>query len=306
MAFELKRGRGIGAEIRRLLDRQTEMAIAALTGPSIDLHEARRRVKRARAILLLARPGLDGDYRVANRRLRTVNHLLGPFTDADAVVETLSSFRGFDVCRLPPQSLSAIRQRLLDNAAGVRSAAAFWRVRARVLRLLNKERARQRQAGLRMCGVHSTAAALRKAHRAARLARNRALDRPTVSTLHAWRRRTKHEWLLFRLVSSCVGGRLADDQRRLETLDGCLGDLHDIAVLQQHILSLSPLTRRQTAAALRVTRARAQDLTRRARLLADAQDEPARELEARVLVLWRSGGPLPAEPAEAPPCPLPA
>ena len=303
MAFELQRGRGIGAEIRRLLDRQLEAAVEALTGPSIAAHDARRRLKKARALLLLARPALNGDYRAANRRLRTANHLLGAFTDADAVVETLANFRGFDVCRLPAQSLSAIRQRLLENSAEQKAAAAFLPVRARVVRLLTKQRARLRESSLSACGVSTTAAMLRKAHRAARIARDHALARPSVPAIHAWRRRTKMEWHLFRLIGDGVGGRLVDDERRLETLDGCLGDLHDIAVLQQHLVGLSPLTRPQTAAALRVTRDRARDLTRRARLLADAQDEPPRELEARVLALWRSGLPLPAEPAEAVPWP---
>lgn len=303
MAFELKRGRGIAAEIRRLLDRQLETAIAALSGPSIEVHAARRRLKKARAMLLLARPSLKGDYRAANRRLRTASHLLGVFADADTAVTMLATVRGFDVRRLPPQWLSAIRQRLLENAAELK-AASILRARARVVRLLNKERARLHDTALSGCGVHSVAAALRKAHRASRVARDRALVRVTTQSLHVWRRRTKMEWYLFQLIGSGVGGRLLDDERRLEMLDGCLGDLHDLAVLQQHLLQLSPLTRRETADALRATRQRRRELIRRARLLADAQDEPPRELETRVLALWRSGAPLPAEGPEAPPWPL--
>lgn len=304
MAFQLKRGRGIGAEVKRLLDRHLAGAIECLGGDDADVAVARRHVKKARALLQLARPALGDDFAAANRRLRAVNHLLGAITDADVSVKTLQLLRGYDLTPLSSPAFRALKTSLRLRVARIRAESPV--IVARAVRMLSRQRHEIQELSFRTCGLHRVAGTLRQAHKDARTLRELALRRPSASVFHAWRRRTKLEWFLFRLVSDAVGGRLADDQRRLEVLDGCLGELHDLTVLQDYLRSESPLTRSQTAAMLRVTRAVAGDLKRRARWRADAQDEPPRELESRVMVLWRSGVPLPEETGEAESWPIPA
>ncbi len=304
MAFQLKRGRGIGAEVKRLLDQHLADAIECLDGAGADVTVARRHVKKAGALLQLARPALGDDFAAANRRLRKVKHLLGVITDADVSVMTLPLLRGYDLARLPSPAFRALKTALRLRAARIRAESPA--IVARAVRLLSRQRHEIRELSFRACGLHSVAETIRQAHKDARTVRELALRRPSATVFHAWRRRTKLEWFLLRLVSNAVGGRLADDERRLEVLDGCLGKLHDLTVLQEYLRSESPLTRSQTAAVLRVTRAVVGDLRRQARRRADAQDEPPRELESRVIALWRSGVPLPDEPGEAESWPIPA
>jgi hypothetical protein len=304
VAFQLRRGRGIGAEVKRLLDHHLAAAIECLDGADPDVPVARRHVKKASALLQLARPALGDDFAAANRRLRKVNHLLGTITDAEVSVKTLQLLRGYDFTRLPSPAFSALNTALRLRATRIRAESPA--IAARAVRLLSRQRHEIRERSFRRCGLHSVAETLRQAHKHARTVRDLALRRPSATVFHAWRRRTKLEWFLFRLVSDAVGGRLVDDERRLEVLDGCLGELHNLAVLQEYLRSESPLTRSQTAAVLRVTRAVAGDLKRRARWRADTQDEPPRELESRVMALWRSGVPLPDETGEAASWPIPA
>ena len=260
--------------------------------------------RKRSALLQLARPALGDDFAAANRRLRKVKHLLGVITDADVSVMTLQLLRGDDLTRLPSPTFSALNTALRLRATRIRAESPA--IVARAVRLLSRQRHEIRELSFRTCGLHSVAETLRQAHKDARTLRELALCRPSAAVFHAWRRRTKLEWLLFRLVSDGVGGRLVDDERRLEILDGCLGKLHDLTVLQDYLRSESPLTRSQTAAVLRVTRAVASDLKRRARRRADAQDERPRELESRVLRLWRSGVPLRDETGGAESWPIPA
>ncbi len=289
MAFQLKRGRGVGAELRRLFQEQLDAAIDNLKGDDADVHAARRRIKKARAVAQAARPALGRLYASSNRRLRKAKHLLGPLTDADTVVALLDRLRGFDVALLPAANVARLRAALVLDAERVNSVSAD--TRARAVRLLTKQREVLADLDASACGVHATARALRRAHRHDRAARKNALAHPTTAAFHEWRRRTKLEWHLLRLVSGVVGGRLIDDQRRVEQLDACLGELHDLAVLQDHVRQRSPLSRRETARAVRAIRAFERDVRRRTRLQVDALDEPPRELEMRVASLWLSWRP---------------
>ena len=124
MALELKRGRGVGAELRRLFQEQLDAAIDNLTGGGADVHAARRRIKKARAVAQAARPALGRLYASSNRRLRKAKHLLGPLTDADTVVALLDRLRGFDVALLPAANVARLRAALVLDAERVNSVSA--------------------------------------------------------------------------------------------------------------------------------------------------------------------------------------
>lgn len=292
MPFSLKRGRGIGSEARRLFARQLAGAIAALSRPQCDLRAARRRIKKARAVLLLLRSAPGSRYAAANRRLRKVSFMLGTLTDAAGAAGALEHLRGYDPARLPDLAIDRLGDALATLSRQLNTQQDVEWMRARALRLLLRQRMEFDTRATFHLGVHATAAVVRRARRDAREARREAIEHPTHEHLHEWRRCTKREWYLFRLIDDEVLGALADDRRRLERLDGALGKLHDVIVLQHYIATCSPLPRRDTANALRVARAFARDLKNRLWRHLDAQDEPPSVLEARVLTLWLSGEPL--------------
>jgi hypothetical protein len=293
MTFALTRGRGIGREARRLFNKQIEGAVEILSVHPEDIGMARRRVKKAGAVLLLMRPALGHKYAAANRRLAEVRHLLAPFTEAASVIETLDRLQGYDRERLAAAAIARLRHAFVVHSRPLTTAEELHWACARAIRLLNEERERFDEMGTLPIGVHDAAAAIRRAHRAARRARREAITHPSPSGVHEWRRRIKQEWYLLRLIDREVGGGLATDTHHLEQLDGVLGTLHDVIVLQHYILTYSPLSRRDTAGALRVARAYAGEVRRRLSRLLDAPDEPPRAIEARLLSLWLSGTPLP-------------
>src|SRR4029079_1578813 len=94
MAFRLKQGASISNEVRGIGLKQLEAAISELHSvgdPQSDdaVHDARRRVKKIRAIIRLGRPVLDKDSRAVDRDLSTVSRLLAPVADGRGIVETL-------------------------------------------------------------------------------------------------------------------------------------------------------------------------------------------------------------------------
>jgi CHAD domain-containing protein len=291
MPFRFRQGERIADEVRREFDHQLEKAIADLSNPSRPAgrdgnHAARRHVKKARALIRLVRPALGDEFDDADHRLRIVNRMLGPVADACAVIETLDHLQGLDYTRLRPAGVAALRNHLAERASSMNRQAGFELVRERAARLLSEERQQIGQWRLTSCGKSLVIAQTAAAHRAARHAMKKALARPTSAALHRWRRRVKTEWYMVRLIGERCGDRLDGEARRLEALDGCLGELHNIIVLQDLLVDDSPLGRRETADCLRALRSYRRDQIRRARTMGRIHHERPRPFGQRLRELW--------------------
>lgn len=297
MRFELKAGRGVQREVRRLADAQLVLAVRQLHALGTRrsdraVHEARRHVRRVRALLRLLRPTLGDAYARANRRLRRAHHLLAPIADAEALVE-----RQADVARLlgdqvPAVTLDAIRTALARHAQDVDRRASFGRVLDKAVRLVRAERLAIDQWTIGAHGVAAIAPGLQGTMRDARRAMRMALEAPTSLNYHAWRRRVKDLRLHLRLLSGRCGRQLRSEERELVALDACLGEYHDLVLLEQLLMTGADLPRDDVAACLRTLRRRKAELRGRASQLgASALHERAGTFVRHVRDLWRSSAP---------------
>src|SRR5690242_20693021 len=79
--------------VERVRREQLDKAAEALRDgedPVEAIHDARKRIKKTRALLRLARPGLtDGEYRRRNRALRDAGRGMSANRDADVLPETV-------------------------------------------------------------------------------------------------------------------------------------------------------------------------------------------------------------------------
>ena len=89
MAYRLKLKEPLTKGVRRIAGEQLGNAAARLEGgsnPETSVHEARKSLKRTRALLRLVRPGLgEADFRKANARLRDIARSLSAARDRDVV-----------------------------------------------------------------------------------------------------------------------------------------------------------------------------------------------------------------------------
>jgi hypothetical protein len=117
----------------------------------------------------------------------------------------------------------------------------------------------------------------------------KALATSRIEDYRRWRQRAKAHWLQVRLLTGRCGGGLALDERRLEALDGYLGDCRNCAILRQILISDSLLDRTDAALGLRAVRRYERELRRCARRLGTAiYDETPRHFVKRVERLWNS------------------
>ncbi len=98
MAYRLNIGESVIRGLRRVAGEEMEEAGAQLTGhkkPGRDqaIHDARKSIKKVRALLRLANPEQEGIYGRENARLRDIARRLSKFRDAFAIIETFDALK---------------------------------------------------------------------------------------------------------------------------------------------------------------------------------------------------------------------
>jgi len=291
VGFRLETGQAVSGEIRRIVLQQLDRATSELTAigdPESDqaIHDARRRVKKIRAIIRLVRPVLDKAHR-ADPELRRVSKLLAPVADGQGVIDTLSLLVKRYRRELPKKTAAAIRNGLIDRSRQIDSKASKEGVLEQAQSTLRAERQRVKQWRLRAEGFRALAPGLKNSVRRARAAMMTAWLDPTAQNHHTWRRHVKNHWFHVRLLSARCGYRLQPYQRQLEALDGILGEYHNLVLLHEVLVSDSTLAKNEIARCLRIVQRYQAELRRQSQLLGiRVYSEKPRRFVRRVRELW--------------------
>jgi hypothetical protein len=294
VGYRLEPGQPVTHEVRRIAARQLELAIAGLTATGTgehddSVHTARRHIKKVRALIRLVRPALGRRYRVANRVLRVVSQLLGPIADGQATVDTLTRVAERRRSDLTADVAANIRTWLVRRQSIAYEDAALDDAFETAAGLLRAERDTVDHWHLRKSGFRAIAGGLERTARAGRRAMGRAKASSRSGDYHTWRQRVKDQWLQVRLLQARCGDGLALDERRLEALDGYLGECHNCAILREVLTTDSTLNRSDAARCLRAVRRYERELRRCARRLGKAiYHETPKDFVTRVRRLWRS------------------
>jgi CHAD domain-containing protein len=193
--------------------RREQLAAAAEEVRARDVHEARKRLKKTRALLRLARPAIKPKaFRAHNRALRDAGRAMSGARDAEVMVETVDDLAE----RFPRQAkFAAVRRRLatrVDEAPpGAELPSAPWPLDG-----LTPEHLPQ---------------ALKRTYARGRDAFKLADRDPTAEHLHAWRKRVKDLWYQERLLEETWPGVLKAQAKEAKKLSKILGEDHDLAVL---------------------------------------------------------------------------
>lgn len=214
------------------------LALARHPVPDAAIHDARKRIKRARAGLRLVRGTLGRRrYRTENLRLRDAARPLSAVRDRKVLVEALD--------RVTRRALAADRaaiRRLREAlvAGQARSRRAFTRDRSRARRVVAALRASRAQAA---DWPRAPWSALRKdlkrLYRAGRKAFAAARARRTVVALHEWRKQVKYLWHQLEIVRPLRPAAIGRLARRMHDLADRLGEDHDFALLARRVRTLS-------------------------------------------------------------------
>jgi len=293
MAFSLSPDRRLSSEVRRIMLHQLEAAttqLASIGDPESDeaIHDARRRVKKVRAVIRLIRPDFDKAFRTVDKDLHDVNRLLAPIADGQGIIGTIDALGQRYRKLLPARVVAAIRAGLVELGTRTDRQAVRDHVLQTSAATLRDERRRVKHWQLRTDGFHTLAPGLEANFRKAREAMLEAQSRPTVHRYLKWRGLVKNHWFHVRLLESHCGHRLVADERRLEALDGLLGEYHNLALLREVLDHHGYVSRAQTARCLRAISAYQRLLRQHAQPLgATIYRETPRGFVRRVKHLWK-------------------
>ena len=234
MAYRLRPQEAVTQGLRRLAKKELRAArdeLRRATPPRDEaIHEARKSVKKVRAILELIE--VDGGRAAAgcSKRLRTVNRTLSGLRDADAMVNVLTTLRGKNAHVLDEHTFARIRRRLLSHKQAAIEAAereGAWKKVDRELRSLRRDTKRWRPSHRRFGAF---ARSIRLSHRRGRKTMVLARKSQRAADFHAWRKRMKALWYELRLVER-AGRAVRQNVAVLHRAETWLGEDHNLEVL---------------------------------------------------------------------------
>ena len=233
MAFQFRPGETIRRGLRRLATKELRSARRDLRASSPgdkEIHAARKRIKKVRAIAALLDADEGSGLKGCRKRLRRTNRRLSHLRDADAMLETLKMLRSRHPDLLREHAFARLQRRLISHKQKTLNAAhadGVWEKIDRDLRSLRR-RAKGWQPTHR--GFAALAAGLRSTHRQGRKAKVRAFERQRALDFHEWRKSMKALWYELRLLERCDAG-IRNDVRTLHDAETLLGDDHNLVLL---------------------------------------------------------------------------
>jgi len=200
--------------IKRLAAEQIDYArgqLAQKEDAEKAIHEARKSVKKTRALLRLAGYGRE------DKRLRNIGRALSEVRDAAAMIQVFDA-----LVAKKKESFPSIRQGLVESMQSVDAEKAV----ASALVGLDAIRVRVSHWLIEDALIDG----LETSYRSGRKALNRASKNGIAQNYHDFRKRVKDHWYHMRLLGS-MESRTAS----LKELETWLGEHHNLAVLQEKV-----------------------------------------------------------------------
>jgi CHAD domain-containing protein len=291
MKFRLRRDKPVHRTIGKLFASHVARCQSLLTGRDDPepgrIHEARKSVKRLRALVSLVRYDLGKHARWFDRRLRDVNRTLSDIRDAHALREAMDHLVTSDAD--VPDDFAQVRARLLawtDQRERLSPEAG-----ESVVRQLNDIAERWNQMRLRERGWSLLEENIRSAYRDARKSALKISASAPIQGFHELRKLVKVTQYHWEFLEPMWPDRLHAELCAYESLTETLGRLHDALLLETwldhpHQATLPPETKLRV---LRRLRQQQVELQRQACELAPrCFAEKPRSVCQRMQHYWRS------------------
>jgi CHAD domain-containing protein len=234
MAFRLRQHESIAHGLRRRAAKQLLVARDELRRkcppPDEAIHEARKRIKKARAIADLIEADSGRGLNESQKRLRKVSRALSQLRDSDAMLEILAKLRDKNPHLFSEHAFARITRRLtLHKQAAMKAAQeeGRWEKVDRQLRKLRHAVKRWRPAHRHFGAL---APGMRATYRRGRKAMARARTHQRAADFHKWRKQIKELWYQLRLVEGSSRA-IRKNITVLHRAEAWLGDDHNVVVL---------------------------------------------------------------------------
>lgn len=235
--FHFKAGETIRESVLRIINEELGGAREHLsrTGESKEsaVHEARKSLKKVRAILRLLRPSLGAKtYQLNNTRLRDIGRSLSELRDAEALLEILDQLKERYQKQLDGMTLQHARDALAAREQQHKQAMQqqnAWAELQQQLTQVSDDAPSWALPDSR--DFDALSEGLERAIREGRKAMAAAYDDPSPDKFHAWRKRVKDHWYHLRVLEKLWPEVMKGYADGVKQLEQALGDDHNLALL---------------------------------------------------------------------------
>lgn len=237
MSYKFEIGESAGEGIRRMAREQMDKALGEIANSDMDqqdtVHQLRKRCKKIRALLRLARGDLDKGcqvYKQENKCFRQAARRLSHVRDADALLETYDLLMKTFAKQSNRQRLQQVRDVLEERKREVARDKLDLDKRIGACAATLRE-ARNRVDDWPIGdGFDSLAPGLQKTCARGRKAMKQVAAKPGTENFHQWRKRVKYHLYHVRVLRPLWNQVLDGWRDALSDLGEDLGDDHDLAV----------------------------------------------------------------------------
>jgi CHAD domain-containing protein len=241
MAYRLARKETVEAGIQRIVIEQIDKAAAEIENDALNphekVHQIRKRCKKIRGALRLVRPALGKTYAFENDWFRDTAGQLADFRDAEVLIETYDQVMEAFQEQVERQAFAPVRRALTQREKQRFNIRNLDHELQHVSARLAQAKERAKNWTLQEQDFTAVSAGLLKTYRRGRQALIQAYADPAPAQFHEWRKRVKYHRYHTRLLNHLWQPLMMEFWREVKTLSDLLGDDHDLAVLQQTLLS---------------------------------------------------------------------
>jgi CHAD domain-containing protein len=242
MAFRLERGESVVAGLKRVVSHEIDSAGELLSGTNRKtsrdkaIHEARKSLKKVRALLRLMRAELGPTYARENARLRDIARRLSDFRDAIVIIQT------FDEMQTKYKAEAGTK--LLPVRSGLTKRKNESRKDEDVDLVLNEAASALQKAAKRVKawplvtdGYPAIGPGLEAVYRSGRKALTGVRKDPHPENFHELRKRVKDHWYHIRMLEGLWTEMMVAYEKSLKDLETWLGNDHNLAILRERIVA---------------------------------------------------------------------
>jgi CHAD domain-containing protein len=235
MAFCFKRNESTAKAIPRLACERIDRAIECLRDCARPeaVHGARKDMKKATAVLQLARAGIPKkNVRSIAKRLKKSLSCLSSARDAAIIAKTLRDLARRSKGQLESSAIREMRLQLQHASRKATKRLVKKGHAAKAKNILAKARKDFCELKIDGKGWDVVGRGVKKAYAKGQRAHQMALSNRSAEHFHEWRRAAKELWYELTMLHAISPEEMDMMARDLETLGEILGDDHDLFVLQ--------------------------------------------------------------------------
>ncbi len=243
MPYRLKHGESVAEGVKRIAREQAASAIDHLSGrgaPNREeaIHEARKDIKKLRALIRLVQPHLGDTFAAENIRLRDVSRKLSQVRDAFAMIKAFDDLKQGHRNKLARAPAAKIRTALVRHREHVEEELGIADLMKTSAAAMRDARKSIEAWPLEADGFPAIEPGFEKTYRRGRKALATAAKTARREDFHEWRKRVKDHWYHVRLLEDLWSDVMKGYEDSLKDLEDHLGEDLTLALLRDYLRSV--------------------------------------------------------------------